>query len=436
MPSLILPASISHEEQLNLVENAGMCPASFAKACSLCRKCINTERFAIAALGSACKIQRVCPKMLLLERLECPYYQTMPSKFQALCAFILLLLSPAGASAAAAPKPIPVKVVVVTMFEQGQDTGDAPGELQYWVERDHLDRVFPLPAGYHPVRMNASGEMAVLTGPGTAHATATIMALGLDPRFDLTHAYWIVAGIAGGNPERISLGSAAWARWVVDGDLGYEIDPREIPSGWTTGYIPFRKTRPFELPATPPDDQVFALNSRLADWAYNLTRSVPLADSDKLRQIRAEFDGAAAQRPPFVTMGDEISSSTYFHGKLLDDWATQWVSYFTAGQGQFFTTAMEDTGTLLSLRGLAASGRVDWNRILVLRTVSNFDQQPRGMSAADSLASQRIGTYSAFLPSLEAAYTVGHTVVNELLTHWPKYAHATIAPDQPAPPRE
>ena len=69
------------------------------------------------------------------------------------------------------------------------------------MERDHLDHIYPLPAGYHAVRMNDSGEMAVLTGQGTAHAAATIMALGLDPRFDLSHAYWIVAGIAGGMPR-------------------------------------------------------------------------------------------------------------------------------------------------------------------------------------------------------------------------------------------
>ncbi len=331
------------------------------------------------------------------------------------------LLALFAGQCSAKPRPIPVKVVVVAMFEVGEDTGDQPGELQYWVERDHLDRVYPLPAGYHSVRMNADGEMAVLTGQGTAHAAATIMALGLDPRFDLTHAYWLIAGIAGGSPERISLGSAAWARWVVDGDLGYEIDAREIPPGWSTGYIPLRKTRPYEAPAAPLEGQAFALNSALTEWAFNLTRTIPLADSGKLKQIRADFDGAPAQRPPSVLLGDEISSSTYWHGKLFDAWATEWVSYFTGGQGQFLTTAMEDTGTLLSLKNLASAGRIDWQRILVLRTVSNFDQQPRGMSAADSLARQRIGNYSAYLPSLEAAYTVGHAVVSELMSHWPTH---------------
>ena len=49
--------------------------------------------------------------------------------------------------------------------------------------------------------MNADGELAIVTGQGTAHAAATIMALGLDPRFDFSHAYWLIAGIAGASPD-------------------------------------------------------------------------------------------------------------------------------------------------------------------------------------------------------------------------------------------
>ena len=339
--------------------------------------------------------------------------------FTALC----LLMSLAG-MAHAKPRPIPVKVVVIAMFEQGADTGDTPGELQYWVERDHLDKIYELPQGYHAVRMNSQGEMAVLTGPGTAHAASTIMAVGLDPRFDLSHAYWMVAGIAGGNPDQVSLGSAAWARYVVDGDLGYEIDAREIPSDWTTGMIPMRKSKPFEDPPPQIEGQAYTLNAGLAQWAFNLTRNVRLDDSDKLKEIRSGFDGAAAARPPFVTMGDQLSSSTYWHGALMDAWAAKWVPYFTGGRGVFATTAMEDTGTLQSLEFLARAGRADINRVMVLRTVSNFDRQPRGLTAAESLARQRIGAYAAYLPSLEAAYRVGHTVVSELLTHWPQYESA------------
>ena len=347
--------------------------------------------------------------------------------FPALCLLVSL-----ATAAQAKPRPIPVKVVVITMFEQGADTGDTPGELQYWVERDHLDKIYEMPQAYHAVRMNASGEMAVLTGQGTAHAASTIMAVGLDPRFDFSHAYWMVAGIAGGNPDQVSLGSAAWARFVVDGDLGYEIDAREIPPDWTTGMLPLRKSTPFETPADTQDGQAYTLNAGLTQWAFNLTRNTPLEDSDKLKQIRADMEGAAAQRPPFVTLGDQLSSSTYWHGSLMDAWAAKWVPYFTGGKGVFATTAMEDTGTLQSLELLAHANRVDINRVLVLRTVSNFDRQPRGLTAPESLARQRIGAYAAYLPSLEAAYRVGHTVVNELLTHWPMYESAVPNDTEPA----
>jgi purine nucleoside permease len=347
------------------------------------------------------------------------------------CLISLFLLVPSVTAAATAPRPIPVKVVVVAMFESGADTGDEPGELQYWVERDRLDRVYAMPAAYHAVRMNDQGEMAVLTGPGTAHAAATIMAVGLDPRFDFSRAYWLIAGIAGGCPDQVSLGSAMWARWVVDGDLGYEIDAREVPHDWTTGYLPFHKTRPFETPAEPVQGQVYALNPGLVEWAFELTRGVALEDSDKLKEIRTHFDGAAAQHPPFVGLGDEISSSTYWHGNLLDAWASKWVPYFTGGKGVFATTAMEDTGTLQSIEFLAQAGRVDRNRVLVLRAVSNFDRQPRGMTAAESLAKQRIRAYAAYLPSLEADYRVGHVVVSELLSHWTLY-EAAIPGAEPA----
>ena len=72
---------------------------------------------------------------------------------------------------------------------------------------------------------------------------------------------------------------------------------------------------------------------------------------------------------------------------------------------------------------------------MVLRTVSNYDEQPRGMDAAESLAMQRVGKYAAYRPSLETAYKVGHVVVNELLTHWAEYEktapEASVEPANP-----
>jgi purine nucleoside permease len=319
----------------------------------------------------------------------------------------------------AAEKPIPVKVVVVAMFERGADAGDEPGEFQYWVEREKLDKVIAFPQGYRDLRMNSAGVLGIVTGVGTARAAASIMALGMDPRFDLSRAYWLVAGIAGVDPADATLGSAAWAEWVIDGDLAHEIDAREIPAGWKTGMIPLRRSVPYEQPHQSTDSgEVYHLNPALVDWAYQLTRNIELMDNEPMRKERALFRSANARRAPFVLKGDTISSSTFWHGKLLSDWANDWVRYHTDGKGNYVTTAMEDTGTLQSLKFLAKAGRVDINRVLVLRTASDFDQPPPGVSPADSLARTKIGSYTGYLPSLDAAWRVGHVVVTNLLQNW------------------
>jgi purine nucleoside permease len=334
-----------------------------------------------------------------------------------LLAFLFLVFSVAGVRAAE-PSPIPVKVVVISLFEPGADQGDTPGEYQYWVEREHLDHLYPFPQGFHDLRMNDQGVLGVLAGVGTARAAASIMALGLDPRFDLSKAYWLVAGIAGGDPQDASLGSAVWAEWVVDGDLAYEIDAREIPPQWTTGYVPLNKTAPYQEPRNDQFFTLFHLNPGLKEWAYQQTKAVKLDDSPELEAARAHFEGANARRPPFVLKGDTLSSSTFWHGKLLDKWANHWVSYYTDGKGNFVTSAMEDTGVLQSLSFLQHAGRVDLKRVMVLRTVSNFDQPPTGLTAADSLVANAEHRYSAYLPALEAAYRVGKVIVSDIVTNW------------------
>ena len=326
-------------------------------------------------------------------------------------------------SVAGAQAPVEVKVVVVTMFERGADTGDQPGEFQYWVERDGLDRIYPFTQGWRDLRMNADGLLAICTGIGTAKAAASVMALGLDSRFDLRKAYWVVAGIAGIDPEDGSTGSAVWADWIVDSDLGHEIDAREIPADWETGYIPLRKTRPYELPRREPDEgEAYRLEPTLVDWAFRLTKEVKLDDTPAMREQREKYAShAAARSAPRVLRGDTLSGGTFWHGRKLSEWANGWVKYHTGGRGNYVTTAMEDSGTMQSLTFLHAAGRVDKRRVLVLRTGSNFDQQRDGISAAESLAETKIGSYVAYLPAVDAAHRVASVVVRQLLRGWTQY---------------
>ena len=325
--------------------------------------------------------------------------------------------------------PIPIKVVVVAMFERGNDTGDGPGEFQLWVERLPLNDSLSFPQGYRQLRINQElGVLGMVTGVGTAKAAASVMALGMDPRFDLTKSYWLIVGISGIDPEDASTGSAAWAEYLVDGDLAHEIDPREVPKDWETGYIPLRKSTPYEMPVPGNNEgAVYQLNPGLVDWAYNLSKDVVLIDNDEISEMRNQYRTYPnAMEPPKVMKGDQLAAMTYWHGKLMNDWANQWTQYWTKGAGNFVTSAMEDTGSLQSLTFLDNAGLVDVERVMVLRTGSNFTTQHSGITAAQSLAGEKLtgGGYSAFIPAIEAAWRTGSPVVNELVDNWQAYEHS------------
>ncbi|MEM6316197.1 MAG: purine nucleoside permease [Bacteroidota bacterium] len=325
------------------------------------------------------------------------------------------------------PEKIPIKVVILSMFEPGADEGDRPGEFQYWVEKLPLKDTLPFEYGFDR-NLRYSKELGVLgmvTGIGNTQAGISVTALGLDDRFDFTNTYWLVAGIAGVDPADAPTGSAAWAEWIIDGDLSHEIDAREIEKGWKTGYIPLRRTTPYEQPVSENNEGVvIKLNEGLVNWAYEMTKDTPLPDNEEIKNMREQYKGyAAADMKPFVLKGDQLAGSTYWHGKLLNDWANDWVDYWTEGQGNFVTSAMEEMGTYHALARLEKAGKVDKDRLLVLRTASNFTMQWPGISAYQSLAGEKLTGkgYSAYVPSLESAYAVGSPVVLELSKNWDKY---------------
>ena len=344
----------------------------------------------------------------------------MQRKRYVIPAVILLLI----AACTPAPEPIDVKVVVLAMFERGESRGDAPGELQLWVERLGMDTEHDFPLGQDVLYMNDDGVMAVLLGGGIPNATASIMALGLDDRFDLTRSYWLIAGIAGGDPEDMSLGSAAWARHVVDGDLLYEIDGREIPEDWPYGMVPLGTDAPTTDPADldggwSVDTIAFTLNEQLVDWAYSITRDVDLGDAPGITAYRKHYTTyPEAQRPPFVTIGDTLSASTYWHGALMNEWANDWLQLYRGADANFMTSNMEDSGTLTAMHRLDREGRIDVERLLVLRTASNFTMPPEGQTAEWSKTQPYPDNGE---PAIEAAFIVGNEVVQALLGGWAQY---------------
>jgi purine nucleoside permease/predicted cupin superfamily sugar epimerase len=331
--------------------------------------------------------------------------------------------------------PIEIKVVVVTMFEIGADEGDKSGEFQLWKAGQKLDTCLPFAVSHHDICINPkTGVMGIVTGMGTAKAASAIMALGLDPRFDLTHAYWLVAGIAGFDPADASIGSAAWATWLVDGDLAHQIDAREIPESWSSGYFPLFNTAPLEPNQTldlnklnrhgqSTNGEVYKLNAELTDWAFALTKDTKLNDYPAMQSLRAKYIGYPnAQRPPFVLKGDQLAASTFWHGELLNQWANNWTHYWTGGEGNFVSSGMEDTGSYQSLVYLHNAKKVDKSRFMVLRTGSNYSMQPPGLSPLENLQLESgENGYAGMRSSLESAYLVGSQVVDSIVTNWSQF---------------
>jgi len=331
---------------------------------------------------------------------------------------LLILTAPALAAA----KPIEIRVVIVTTWEVELNGQDKLGELHAWRSQWPLKTELPFPLGVHPLEYDPQRHvLAILTGMATARAAASITALGADPRFDLSHAYWIVAGTAGVDPKVGSAGSTAWARWVVDGDLAQELDPRDAPPDWPTGIVPYDRTAPFAAPPPPKLGEnagvAYALNPALVDWAYAKSRDIKLPDDALLAKLRAPYSGPGAA-PPFVLEGEGLMSARTWYGEKLNDWARAWTSYWTGGKGVFAMSAEEDTGVMQGLSFVAHAGRASLDRVLILRAGSDYTIGPPGMSGADFLTKETHEGFPATPEALTDLYLVASPIAAYLADNW------------------
>lgn len=317
-------------------------------------------------------------------------------------------------------EPIKVKVVVVAMFERGTPDDGNPGELELWVQREKLDKRIPFPVGHTDLRMNEKGMLAVLTGMGPSNAAMILTALAYDQRFDTSKAYWIVAGIAGADPADASIGSAAWAEYVVDGDMKHEMDSREVSDDWPYGKLALFTEKPNMRSSHPVDEEIaYKLNPKLVNWAYELTKDYPLKDYTELEEYREQYEGYPnAVKPPFVLKGDSFGAGTFWYGDILTKWAEDWTQMYTDGKGNFVMANMEDNGTARALTHLSKAGKADYNRLLILRTASNYSTAPPSKEAKESFD---VPLILNGMPSIETAYLLGSKVAHEIIDNWDKY---------------
>jgi purine nucleoside permease len=320
------------------------------------------------------------------------------------------LLSSSAWAADTAPAPITPKVMLITMF--------AP-EAQNWIDRLELTqqiRVPGLSAQYPTIRCNQQQVCLMVTGMGQTNAAASTLALALSPKFDLRKSYFLIAGIAGINPRHGTIGTAAWAHYLVEFGTQWELDSRDAPKDWPTGYIGINTKGPNEKPPLDYKTEVFELNRKLQAKAFALSYQVALSESKESAAWRVKYPYAPANLPPKVTQCDTLAGNTWFSGTRLSERAEVWTRLLTDNKGVYCTTQQEDNSTYESLLRASREGLVDIQRLAVVRAGSDFDRPYPGYSEVDNLL--KYADQGGFVPALENLFRTGNPLVEAIIKNW------------------
>ncbi|RJG43486.1 purine nucleoside permease [Mesorhizobium sp. DCY119] len=300
------------------------------------------------------------------------------------------------------------KVLVITMFG---------GETKPWLEGEKLDRKIAVPGfskEYPDVACDDKGLCVMTTAMGYANAASSVSALVYSNLFDLKQSYILIAGIAGVDPDEGTLGSAHWARYAIDGGLRHDIDPRQIAADWPSGIVALGASKPGEKPKWAAGTEVYQLDEALLQKAFALSKDVELADNDDAKAYRASYPSAPGNAAPAVSICDTVSIDTYWHGSKIAEGMGAWSTMMTDGKANYCTTQMEDNASLTALRRAADAGLLNFDRIALLRTASNFDREAPNQTPAQSLSAKSGG----FGPATANAYRVGAKVAHSIIEDW------------------
>jgi purine nucleoside permease len=334
--------------------------------------------------------------------------------------YLVLALSPVNIRAADAAEgagstaALPVRVMIVNMFGL---------EAAPWLKALKPIREIRVPglsSDFPSVACTAEAVCQMTTGMGHANAAASMTALAFSGLFDLRQTYFIVAGIAGIDPARGTIGSAAWARYAVDGGIAHEIDARDLATGWTDGYFGILTTSPDQKPKLEYRTEVFQLNERLLQRALALSHAVALEDAEDVRAYRRHYHSAPANEPPQVIQCDTLSGDTWWAGPRLEQHARHWTRLLTDGAGVYCTTQQEDNATMNALTRASQAGLVDLQRVAILRTASDFDRPYAKQSTVDSLQAQG-KLAGALRTSTNNLVHAAMPLVDAIVSHWDQW---------------
>lgn len=120
-----------------------------------------------------------------------------------------------------------------------------------------------------------------------------------------------------------------------------------------------------------------------------------------------------------------LCSDAYFAGTLLAETWGNYTDLMTKRQGTYCTTAQEDNATLEAMVRAHKAGLVDYARIILLRTASDFDRAPKQSDDAYTAFEAEQG---GFEPAIQNLVIAGKPVVDDIVSKWDSVYADGIAP--------
>lgn len=337
-----------------------------------------------------------------------------PQKLKIVIAMIMLaVILMAGCSAARPDKRLPVKVLILPKFEQGEMTGDFPGEAQHFYE-EYLagGEEYEIDGGRGTNKIYYKNGVVMCTvGQGKVNAALNTTAVLSDKRFDFSNAYILSVGCGGAAKDYGRFGDVFVISSVADFDLGHWTDSRELGSKSGTTWF---------HDESYDDHAVIKLNKDLTGRVFGHVEKVKLETTAKTESfLKKEYPGEEwATRQPKVLKGTAMTSDRYWKG-IHDHHNALSMAKTYKCEDPYAITEMEDIAIAQAVQRF---GLLD--RLIILRVAVNLDVFP-GDTTPEMLWSPETDDHVASSGSLESVdifetgmkncFTAGKTVVDSIL---------------------
>lgn len=307
-----------------------------------------------------------------------------------------------------------VRILILPHFEIGGMTGDAPGEAQLFYEAYFENSEEYLLKNGKKLFYNPLNKLAMcVTGSGKTNTASLITCALSDWRFDMSSAYILSVGCAGGAMGFTTLGDVCIATGVCDNDLGHTADFRDV-SVSNSGKLWFHDTS--------YDDAAYKkLNSALVSRVFDIVKDTNLETTDLAQEtMRRNFPGEDwALRSPSVVRGVNLSGDNFWKGRYDHERANHIVSYYFP-EMKFAVSEMED----ISVAAVADNfGMLD--KCVMLRVCVNTDvfvdgNTPESLWGADcsynaAVENENNETLDIFLPAMRNLFKTGSAFIDAVL---------------------